>query len=258
MQSISVFDTLSFEKTGDAVVLDTGGTLPTDERNLIVRAANAFFAAYGRRFGVRVLLEKCIPMQAGLGGGSADAAATLRALNTLAQYPFKSEELCEVGATLGADVPFCVMGGTAICRGIGEKMTPIANRVGGYLALAMAGEGVSTPWAFAELDARFGDFNAPAREAQERLPAIVAALEGGDVAALAAGCYNRFCEVIERERPAVAAVCRTMRAQGALGACMSGTGPSVFGIFATRAAAERAVAELGAQGAIAFSCEMKA
>ncbi len=258
MQSISLFDTLYFAREGEATELDTGGTLPCDERNLIVRAANAFFSAVGHRFGVSIKLEKRIPMQAGLGGGSTDAAATLRALNLLDGSPLSADRLCEIGAGLGADVPFCVMGGTAICRGIGEKMTPISNRVGGYLVLAMAGEGVSTPWAFAELDARFGDFSLSAKEAQTHLPLLLEAIAQGDARALSRACFNRFSCVIEPMRPAVPKLRQLMLDYGALGACMSGTGPCVFGIFNTREAAEHAHKLLRAQGVTSFVCRFQA
>ena len=100
-------------------------SVPEDPSNLVIRAAEAYFAATGTRFGVSVSLEKNVPTEAGLGGGSADAAATLRALNRMAGNPLSSDKLREIASTLGADVPFCLFGGTAICRGIGDVIEPI-------------------------------------------------------------------------------------------------------------------------------------
>ncbi len=258
MQRISLFDTLYAVRVGTDAVLENDAGLPCDERNLVMRAVRAYFAETGYPFGVHLTLHKQIPMQAGLGGGSADAAAALRALNALDGYPLSTGALCKIGATLGADVPFCVAERTAICRGIGEKMTPIANRLAGYLVIAMLGEGVSTPWAFGALDARYADFSDILADAERRLPQLSAALERGDLAAAAAACYNRFSDVIEPERPAVVTVRETMLRTGALGACMSGTGPSVFGIFDTAGAAELAASELRAMRAQAFVCQFGA
>ncbi len=255
MQSISLADTLHATRAGDTLVLRCDdASLCCDERNLVLRAANAFFDTLGNRFGVEFFLEKRIPMQAGLGGGSADAAAALRLLNRMAGEPLGTEALCRIGAGIGADVPFCVVGGTAICRGIGEKMTPIANRMERYLVVAMAGEGVSTPRAFADLDDRFGDFQRAADEANGRLPEIVAAMEAGDTERLAVLLYNRFEDVIEPVRPAVSDLKRALCEKGARFAHMSGTGPSVFGVFACERDAALAASVLVNRGVAAFAC----
>ncbi len=155
MQSVSLSDTLTVTKTaGEGIFLDTGGILPADGSNLIVRAARAYFAESDAPFGVNILLEKHIPMAAGMGGGSADAAATLKALNMLDGDRFSVEQLAAIGTGIGADVPFCVRGGTCLCEGIGEVMTPIKNNLGAALVVAMGVEGVSSPREFAALDAR--------------------------------------------------------------------------------------------------------
>ncbi len=257
MQTLSLCDTLRLTREGREVVLVTDGSLPTDERNLVCRAASAYFAASGDPFGVRVELEKRIPVQAGLGGGSADAAAMLRALNVLDGNRFSTEQLCAIGATVGADVPFCVKGGTQMCEGIGERMTAVHTRLAAHAVVAMKGEGVSTPRAFAALDARYGDFAALAATARERTDALVRAMQSGELHALAPLAYNRFEEVIEAERPAVRDLKRALLECGAVLASMSGSGPAVFGLFDSKKAAEAAALSLGEQGTQAFACEIK-
>ena len=253
MQSISLFDTLTVERTvGEGVSLDTGGVLPADDSNLICRAAKAYFAKSGAPFGVSVRLEKRIPMQAGMGGGSADAAAMLKALNALDGDRFTEAELCEIGATVGADVPFCVAGGTRLCSGIGEIMQPVSNQLTGHLVVAIGGEGVSTPVAFGELDGRYGDF----KGVNASPVPLLSAMEAGDIAAAVPQFYNMFEEVIAPLRPVVGEIKEVMRAGGALATMMSGSGPSVWGIFATVQEAESAREALLAAGHRAYTCEM--
>ena len=163
----------------EEIVLENDAGLPCDRRNLVYRAAEAFFAALGQQFGVRITLQKRIPMQAGLGGGSADAAATLRALNELDGSPFSTEELASIGARVGADVPFCVVGGTQLCQGIGERMEGIESNLSAFLAVVMADEGISTPQAFRALDEKYGDFSALAAKANERAIDLTVALREG-------------------------------------------------------------------------------
>ena len=255
MGEVSLFDTLTATCTdGSGVVLKTDAGLPTDERNLAVKAANAYFAKTGKPFGVELTLEKCIPMQAGLGGGSADAAATLKALNHLDGGRFSTAELAEIGATVGADVPFCVVGGTALCCGIGDEITPLKSALHAALVVAIMGEGVSTPTAFAALDERFENY---ANYTADKHPdALVQALENGDVSSTVGVLFNRFEEVVEPHRPAVSALKAALLSNGALGAQMSGSGPAVFGIFPDLATAEAAAKALGVLGARAFACQM--
>ena len=255
MQSISLCDTLTVSREGEGVVLDTGGALSADESNLVCRAANAYFAA-SARFGVKITLEKRIPMCAGLGGGSADAAATLRALNRLDGDRFDGEELAASGAGVGADVPFCVLGGTRLCRGIGERMERVENALSAHAVIALAGEGVSTPRAFAALDAEYGDFSFAAREAEQRLPAILEALRFGDLDALSPLLYNRFEPVIERERGAVFSLREALLTAGATVARMSGSGPAVFGLFESAETAERAARALSRENVTALACQL--
>ena len=250
MQRVSLCDVLTFTRRENGFSMASDGTLPCDERNLVFRAAKAYFAAAGHEFGVHVDLEKHIPMQAGLGGGSADAAATLCALNEMDGARFDVQTLCEIGATIGADVPFCVCGGTAVCQGIGERITPVVSALQAHVVIAMRGEGVSTPWAFAKLDEKYDTYAFASNEADARLARVVKALERGDISALDGAAYNRFEDVIEQTRPDVALLKQAL-------ALMSGSGPAVFGLFATESAANSARDTLLEMGAVAYCCEVK-
>ena len=252
MQAVSLCDTLTVSQTSGKEIAFSGGGLPNDQTNLIVRAAHAYFALRGKPFGVRVVLDKQIPMAAGLGGGSADAAATLKALNALDGNRFTTEELAALGARIGADVPFCVQGGTCLCQGIGERMTPLASGVHLALVVAIAGEGVSTPAAFGLLDRRYQDYRGYA--SQVTPAALIDAMQNGDVSATVSALFNRFEEVIEPERPAVSNLKAMLTKQGALGALMSGSGPAVFGIFADDNSAKRAAEQLKRMGVRAYDC----
>ena len=255
MQSVSLADILTFtRREGEGVVLDAGDALPADDSNLVIKAAKAYFAASGAPFGVDIRLEKHIPMAAGMGGGSADAAATLRALNTLDQNRFSDDALVEIAAEIGADVPFCLLGGTRLCRGIGEVMTPVSNKLNCALVVAVAGEGVSTPTAFGALDKLYDDFKDFDKNAL--LVKLLDGMEKGSISDTVSALFNRFEVAVEPMRPAVSALKKAMLENRALAAQMSGSGPSVFGIFADLAEAERAAKALSAMGARAYACEL--
>lgn len=257
MQTLSLCDTLTFTRAADGISLKTNGSLACDRSNLVVRAAEAYFAATGEPFGVAITLEKRIPMQAGLGGGSADAAATLRALNAMDGERFSRAQLCEIAATIGADVPFCIMGGTQICRGVGERMTAAESRLRAFVVVAMRGEGVSTPVAFGALDAKYGDFAGMAACAEQRFCDIARAIAQGDLAALGVLAYNRFEDVINEMRPDVGVLKRTLLREGAALSLMSGSGPAVFGLFESEAQALTARDALLAVDATVFACELQ-
>lgn len=258
MQTISLCDTLCFEKkAGNGMSFSANCDLPSNENNLIFRAAEAYFAAANTRFGLHVELGKKIPMKAGLGGGSADAAATLRALNELNGNPFSLDQLCAIGARIGADVPFCVLGGTRLCRGIGEKMQEIPNALHPFVVVVMGAEGISTPQAFAEIDRKCGDFKRVAEVAEEKHKAIVDCLENGKTHTVRGVIYNLFEEIVLPIRPRVAEIKRILLDAGAFAAQMSGSGPAVFGLFEREAQAQKVKALLQAQNMQAFVCEFE-
>ena len=258
MQTVSLCDTLHFEKTGgNGMSFFANCDLPANENNLIFRAAEAYFAAARTRFGMHCTLDKKIPMRAGLGGGSADAAATLRALNALDGERFSAEQLCEIGAQIGADVPFCVVGGARLCRGIGERMRKIPNALHPFVVIVMGTEGISTPQAFAAIDEKCGDFADAAQLAEQRHQAIADCLKNGKTDTIGGVIYNIFEEVILPIRPRVAQIKRTLLETGAFATQMSGSGPAVFGLFETQEQAQNAAALFQKDDMRAFVCEFE-
>lgn len=255
MQSISLCDTLLFEKKcHNGISLDTGCDLPADENNLILRAAHAYFEAAGDSFGVDIKLTKRIPMKAGLGGGSADAAATLRALNEMNGNRLSLKELCHIGAKIGADVPFCIVGGTQICRGIGEKMTPISNNLHCYVVIVKGEEGVSTPRAFAALDEKYGSFSGFAERAEKELVLLESCLKNAEIDTVGGVIFNRFEETVSLSVPVVLEIKQRMLAGGAFAAQMSGSGPSVFGLYQNERDAQKAAQRMQEEGKEVFLC----
>lgn len=258
MQTVSLCDLVTVDFTPSvhtSITLSASGnsTMPCDCRNLAWRAAEKFLLAAGRTGEVRIFLEKHIPMAAGLAGGSTDAAAVLRALNRLCGSPLDTSALCEIGATLGADVPFCVLGGCAKVTGIGEELSPLPTMPDAVLVVACGGEGVSTPWAYAKLDELHGDF-ADARDLPDRPAQIVSDFREGGILRACARFYNIFEEVVPTERPEVNRIKARMNESGAAFSMMSGSGPSVFGVFPDAGSAERCVEILRESGAAAFVC----
>ena len=247
MQTVSLFDVVTLTPRRDdrlCLVTDMDGD---PEKNLALRAARAYFAD-APTCGYTIALEKHIPVAAGLGGGSADAAAVLRALNKI-EKRYTPAALAAVALTLGADVPFCLVGGTCLCQGVGEIMTPLVSRAAPVFVVAAAGEGVSTPAAFAALD----QARAELKEKQEKVTpsGLISALEQGSVARLSPTLYNDFESVILPLRPAAAALKQTLLEAGAAAALMSGSGPAVFGVFETAKAAETAAKRIASAGQFA-------
>ncbi len=258
MQTVSLCDLVSVnfdpsEHTSIALCASGNDAMPTDCRNLAWRAAEKFLQKTGRHGTVSIIIEKHIPMAAGLAGGSADAAAVLRALNHLCGEPLDMEALCALGATLGADVPFCIRGGTARVSGIGDCMERISPMPNGILVVACRGEGVSTPWAYGALDERYNGFTEP-QPADIRITSIENAWEAGDLFASCPHFFNLFEEVVPGVQKDVNAVKAIMMEHGAVRAMMSGSGPSVFGVFANLEDASSATEALRATGASAFVC----
>ncbi len=229
MQSIDLFDTVAVERARDIVVTSTGMTLPYD--NTLRRAAEAYRALTGR--GARIRVVKRIPAEAGLGGGSADAAAALNGLQTL--YGEVDEPtLVELGLKVGADVPFCLRGGTQRAEGVGEALTPVRG-IKLCFVVAKPHEGVSTRKLFSLLKLP--------REMPDNAAALKA-LSAGDLDALCPLLYNALEEPAVELVPEIGRVKQRLFKAGAKAACMSGSGSAVFGVFSNRTAAEAALLEL--------------
>ncbi|MBR0449989.1 MAG: 4-(cytidine 5'-diphospho)-2-C-methyl-D-erythritol kinase, partial [Clostridia bacterium] len=249
---------LELSDGGDIVIECDKVGVPLDEKNIAHKAAKLFFDSLGRRSGVVIRIKKNIPMAAGLAGGSADGAAVLVGLNKLFEEPFSSTELCEIGAKLGADVPFCVLCGCAYSEGRGDlpQSLPTLSR-DMIFVVACGGEGVSTPRAYAMLDDAYNSF-ADYRPAS--VDNIIGAIGRNDFDALAGSLFNIFEAPISNEREAVGEIKRIMLDCGARAAMMSGSGPSVFGMFEKMTDAEaavRAIAQKNYFAATAFPVDKR-
>lgn len=237
MQSVSLFDrvTVALNDTGMISVSCSVPGLPTDAHNTAFRAARLFLDATGLPFGADIFIEKNIPLQAGMGGGSADAAAVFRALNHLAgekgETPLTTGELLYLAMRIGADVPFCFLNGTQRCGGIGEEMIPLAPLPDCGVLVLKPEAGVSTPEAYRRCD--------EAEDTGKRYtPNLVRALERRSLMEAAKALGNRFEDALRI--PECEAARRDLLEAGALGAVMTGSGSAVFGIFPEEAAARAA------------------
>lgn len=235
MHAVSLADELSLSVTPSSetsVILKIIGddAIPTDDRNLVVKAAKAFSLKTEIKFEAEIALTKQIPSSAGLAGGSSDAAATLRALNRIFEFPLSQDELLELAAALGSDVPFCLVGGTALCEGRGEVLTPITVDKKMHFVIAKGSSAVSTPRAYSRLDELHSDFaNYDISSAEKRYEIFSDSLHGGNVAA---SLYNIFEEAVSTQAPEVARLKSLLLNEcGAKAAIMSGSGPAVFAIF---------------------------
>lgn len=224
MQSIELHDCLEFSPgTGGISLAVEGGDVPSGKENLVYRAAELICLHAGIKDGVNIRLKKNIPAAAGLGGGSADAAAALVALNEMWGIGYSLSELMRLGEQLGADVPFCLRGGTALARGKGERLEqlPPCPRFG--LVLVKPPFGVSTA-------AVYRAFAPGPVEKKPDCRAMVRALQEGDVAGIVENLANALEPVAFKMHPQIACIKRKLVEAGALGALMSGSGPTVFGL----------------------------
>ncbi len=219
--------------------------LPCNEKNLAYRAAEAFMDAIGERFSLKIGINKHIPVSAGLAGGSSDAAAVLKGLNRIKGNPLSLERLCRVGEALGSDVPFCIMGKTQLCTGKGEKLSKISLEKKLNFVIAIGNEHVSTPMAYAKLDEMYSDFKAPREKTKQRFEALMLGIENKDEKMIAENMYNVFEEAILPLCPEASEIKEKMLELGAIGAMMSGSGPSVFGIFDSYEKAKEVALQLG-------------
>lgn len=224
LQSLSLCDRVILSRAEGAVEVDCPKYLPQGEDNIVHRAAMAFFYAAGLSpEGIRLKVVKKIPVAAGLGGGSADAAATLFGLNQWFESPLSIDQLLETGASVGADVPFCLLGGTMLAEGFGEQLRALAPMPDCHLVLVQAGKKDSTGAMYARYDSHVSK---PA----ETTPRMLSALEQGELPLVAGALGNAFDKVANREK------CEKIKAlleeDGALGCSLSGSGPTYYGLFA--------------------------
>ena len=235
MQSVSLCDTVTVKEAPDGFALDTGGGFtPLSGRSMEQRAAEAFFSAIGRLMpGLRVTLEKRIPAYAGLGGGSSDVAALLRILRKAYCPSLSAEDLERIGLSIGSDVPFCICGGTALAQGRGELLTPLPPPSDARFVLCKPPFDIPTPTLFARADAS-------SWTRRPDIDGMADALRRGDTNAVASRLCNVFEEVLPPEYAEVFTLKRRMMSLGAENAVMSGSGPTVCGMFRDAQAAKSA------------------
>ena len=227
------------------VTLETNiENLATDDTNLVIRAAKALIAEYGITARLKIFLHKRIPMGAGLAGGSSDAAATLNGINTLFSLNIPQQKLMQTAATLGADVPFCLMGGTALAAGIGEKLTPLITQCLSYqissdqcyVILICPKIHVSTVEIFNRLDPQdFGKLD---------LQQFLYAYHSGDITKISKQLSNIFTQITASIHPEIFEYIELLKNYGALNAQMTGTGSTVFSYFENEAIANNAYEKL--------------
>ena len=236
MQSCSLADEVTVEPAapGDYLAQTNRSYIPTGDKNVAVKAARAYYAALGREGGAHIKITKRIPVCAGLGGGSSDAAAVLRALNELEHGALDEAALHSAALAAGSDVPFCLMGGTALAEGRGEILTPLPPLPETQVVICMPSFNCSTPELFARIDARKS-------RCRPDTAGLVAAIEAGDVMGAARRLYNVFEDALDRRAAlAVSSLKLCLLDNGALGAAMSGSGSAVFGLFPDAESARRA------------------
>ena len=243
MQTIQMYDVLEmYRRRVPGISLETNlPYVPCDERNLVYKAAKLLIDEFGIHEGVAMKLDKTIPVAAGMAGGSSDAAAALVGMNRLFSLGLSMEDLMQRGAQIGADVPYCVMRGTALAEGIGEKLTRIAQTPKCYVLVGKPGINVSTKVAYENLKLQ---------EIQRHpdIDGLIEAIKKGDLHTMASKMENVFEPGIIEKYPVIQDIKDVMEREGALKAMMSGSGPSVFGIFESRAVMDHAAAVLRRSG----------
>lgn len=249
MQSVSLHDDVTLTLTdGAGIGIETDlAFLPTDGKNLAVIAANAFQNATGVNLaGLRIRIDKRIPVCAGTAGGSSDGAAVLRGLNRLCNTGLTPVELAKIGEAVGSDVPYCVLGGTARAEGRGEILTPLPALPDCTIVMCKPAFPISTPELFHRIDScklRCHPDNVGMEQA----------LADGNLPEIARRMYNVFEDVLTpQQKHTIQEIKSALTEYGALGACLSGTGPTVFGIFDREEQANRAGAALKQQYAETF------
>lgn len=239
MQTIQMYDVLEMKKVKKPGISLTVNYpyIPNDERNLVYKAAKLLMDEFQVKEGVEIRLEKFIPVAAGMAGGSSDAAAALVGINRLFKLGLSEEELMDRAVNIGADVPYCVMRGTALAEGIGEKLTRIAQVSDCYVLVGKPGISVSTKTAYESLQL-------DKIQVHPDIDGMIEDIENGELLAMTEKMGNVFEPGIIGKYPVIGEIKELMEANGALKAMMSGSGPTVFGIFDSREKMEAAAAVL--------------
>ncbi|MDU5109994.1 MAG: 4-(cytidine 5'-diphospho)-2-C-methyl-D-erythritol kinase [Clostridium sp.] len=225
MQSIDLYDEIKIEKTKSNIVIKCNKQyVPTDERNLAYKAAKLFMEEYNINSGVEINIKKNIPVCAGLAGGSTDGAAVLKILNKIFNINASEEELMKLGLRLGADVPYCIKGGTALCKGIGEDVTELHSFKDKILVLVKPPFGVSTKGVYQE-------FNLSKVRSHPNTELLINAIKDDDLKLVCNNMKNLLENVTLKKHKVLINIKEEMKGFGAVGSMMSGSGPTVFAFF---------------------------
>lgn len=238
MQSVGIYDIVTVEKIkGRKIVITCNkNDIPLDEHNIAHKAATAFFKSQNiKDTGIHIDIKKMIPHAAGLAGGSADGAGVIVALNKMYNTDLSDKQLCEIGVKVGADVPFCITGGTLLSQGIGDVLNKVKPLKKCYIVLAKPDIGVNTGYAYKQFDEQ-GKLHTPDKFG------MLCAIQSRDLNDICSKMENVFEQFIEV--PNRVDMKEIMRNKGAIGTCMSGSGPTVFGIFNDKESAEKSAEEL--------------
>ena len=223
MQQIDLLDQVSIDENKSGVIITCDDkSVPTDESNLVYKAWKELSKHANTKVGIRVHIKKRIPVAAGLAGGSSNCATTLRALNQLWDLGLKDQELMDIGIKIGADVPYCLMGGTALAEGIGEKLTSLKDFKDKALLIANPGIQISTAYAYSKLELG---------KRKDTINEILDCVKNEDLKCLSEKMYNVMEDKIIPEHPQIKEIKEMMINNGALGSLMSGSGASVFGFY---------------------------
>jgi len=238
MQKVNLYDEIKISLYGDSLMLSSNVPhLPRGRANLVFRAASLFMEHFHIGGGVYIFINKKIPIGAGLAGGSADAAATLIGLNKIFKTNLSVDELCQMGEKLGADVPFCIKGKTSLAEGIGEKLTPLPPLPPCFILLAKPNFSISTKWVYQNLNVS----NIKNRPDNAK---IIEALGEKSLEKMVPYMYNVLEEVSAKKYPQINQIKAKMIEHGAIVSMMSGSGPTVFGIFTDIERAQKCKFEL--------------
>lgn len=242
MQQVDLYDVITLEKIESGIEIGTNSKdVPTDDSNLAVKAAKILIDKFNICSGIKIFIDKRIPVAAGMAGGSTDGAAVLLGMNDLFELGLSEEELCEIGVTLGADIPFCIKGGCALCEGIGEEMTTLENKTEMYALITKPNLNVSTKHVYQSLGLSVGPAVGPEHPDVDK---VIDAFAAGDTKKVATTMGNYLEKVTASEYDIIEELKHDILMAGALGSNMSGSGPTVFGLFDSMEAALVAEAEL--------------
>ena len=227
MQTVSLYDriTITRHKNSSGIVLETNlNFLPTNENNIVYKAAKLLKDEFGLSDGLSINLEKHIPVAAGMAGGSTDAATTLELINTMYSLNLSKEDLMKRAVTLGADVPYCILKGTALCEGIGEILTPIKPLMPCYILIVKPPIYVSTKFVYEHL--KINEL-----KSHPDIDGLVSAISAGNLETMSQKMGNVLEFVTENNYPVISSIKKLMIQNGAISPLMSGSGPTVFGIY---------------------------